>query len=251
MLATVILAWVLGAGSLICFAVFLSTGGFGLIDLQLARNSLLTFDAALCLTFFLQHSILIRRSVRRSLRKLTPEHYYGVAYTISSSIPLLALVLLWQRSPVHVYELHGSGYWLVRAVLLVALLGFVWGFLSFKRFDAFGTAALLAHARREQVRPPKITAKGAYGWMRHPFYASGLLAVWATPALSLDRLLFNLLFTGWIVLGTFLEERDLLSQFGEEYARYQHAVPMFIPNVRRSRGSTTEKVNATSAGRAS
>ena len=72
--------------------------------------------------------------------------------------------------------------------------------------------------------------------VRHPFYFLGIVALWASPTLSLDRLLLNVLFTAWIVFGATLEERDLLAQFGEDYKLYQRAVPMFVPRRPASRG---------------
>jgi methanethiol S-methyltransferase len=44
-----------------------------------------------------------------------------------------------------------------------------------------------------------------------------------------DRLLFNVLWTGWIWIGAILEERDLVREFGDVYQRYQKAVPMLVP----------------------
>jgi protein-S-isoprenylcysteine O-methyltransferase Ste14 len=45
----------------------------------------------------------------------------------------------------------------------------------------------------------------------------------------LDRLLYNVLWSIWVVIGTFLEERDLVVDFGEPYRDYQRKVPMLIP----------------------
>jgi protein-S-isoprenylcysteine O-methyltransferase Ste14 len=52
---------------------------------------------------------------------------------------------------------------------------------------------------------------------------------WTNPEVTTDRLLFNILWTGWIYIGTLWEERDLLSEFGNTYAEYQKHVPMFFP----------------------
>jgi len=35
----------------------------------------------------------------------------------------------------------------------------------------------------------------------------------------------------WIVIGTVLEERDLVAEFGESYREYQSAVPMLVPSI--------------------
>jgi protein-S-isoprenylcysteine O-methyltransferase Ste14 len=65
--------------------------------------------------------------------------------------------------------------------------------------------------------------------VRHPLYFFTLVMIWTSPDITLDRLLFNVLFTGWIVVGTRLEERDLVAEFGEHYSVYQRHVPMLIP----------------------
>ena len=56
-----------------------------------------------------------------------------------------------------------------------------------------------------------------------------LLMIWSYPVLTADRLLFNVLWTLWIVLGAVLEERDLVADFGDDYREYQRTVPMLVP----------------------
>lgn len=56
-----------------------------------------------------------------------------------------------------------------------------------------------------------------------------LVLIWSTPNLTADRLLFNLLWSIWIVFGARLEEKDLVAEFGESYRYYQETVPMLLP----------------------
>ena len=56
-----------------------------------------------------------------------------------------------------------------------------------------------------------------------------LVLLWACPDVTADRLLLNGLFTGWIVVGSRLEERDLVREFGDAYRDYQRKVPMLLP----------------------
>ncbi len=233
MLLLAVLAWIFGMGSLALFAVFLWTGGLEVFDLRLTHQLELLLDALLCLAFFLQHSVLIRKSVRTAFQNLIPEHCYGIAYTISSGIVLSGLVLFWQHSSLSIYVLTGIGWWTTKVFLLLAFAGFIWGILSLKKFDAFGVDALFSRVRHQTNPTPVLTVKGPYRIMRHPFYAFSLIAIWATPVMSYDRLFFAILFTSWILLGTRLEERDLLAQFGDEYVRYRRSVPMFFPHLRR------------------
>ena len=67
------------------------------------------------------------------------------------------------------------------------------------------------------------------GWVRHPLYLFLILMFWSYPDLTADRLLFNVLWTVWMIIGTVLEERDLVASFGDAYRDYQAEVPMLIP----------------------
>jgi hypothetical protein len=52
---------------------------------------------------------------------------------------------------------------------------------------------------------------------------------YSCPNVSADRLVFNIFWTVWIIMGTLLEERDLVRGFGESYQIYQKTIPMLIP----------------------
>jgi methanethiol S-methyltransferase len=230
-----VLAWILGAGSLLAFGAFLWMQQLGAVDLGFASRSALFWDGFLCLLFFAQHSIVIRRPVRNSLRKVVPDHCFYLVYTYTSGIALILLVVFWQHTPADLYAVHGLARWALRIPLLLAFVGVLWGIGSLERFDAFGTDAYLNHLHQRKSPTEHLTVQGPYRIVRHPFYAAGIVALWATPLLSLDRLLLNVLFTGWILLGANLEERDLLARFGEDYALYRQSTPMFVPRLSRQR----------------
>ena len=78
------LSVVLGAGSLVAFAVFIYTGPLHIVDLGLPTAGILAFDAALSLAFFLQHSAMTRSGFRRQLSSIVREPYYPAIYSASS-----------------------------------------------------------------------------------------------------------------------------------------------------------------------
>jgi protein-S-isoprenylcysteine O-methyltransferase Ste14 len=47
--------------------------------------------------------------------------------------------------------------------------------------------------------------------------------------MTVGHLLFAAVVTGYILLGTRIEERDLVRTFGDSYRRYREAVPALIP----------------------
>lgn len=226
---TVALAVLLGGGSMLLLGIFLVLGSFQLLDLGLSVPAALVVDGTLCLAFFIQHSGMVRRSFQRRFDSFASGHYRGAVYAIASGVVLLTLLLLWQETGQAVVSIQGPLRWCFYAALLASLAGFVWSSRSLGEFDALGIQPVLAQAKGTPAHEMPLTVRGAYRWVRHPIYTASLLLIWSQPDLTYDRILFNVSWTGWIIIGSFLEERDLVANFGTSYEQYQRKVPMLIP----------------------
>jgi protein-S-isoprenylcysteine O-methyltransferase Ste14 len=150
-------------------------------------------------------------------------------YTIVSGIFLLGLLMLWQETGPLFLSLDGALRLFARAVFFAALMGFAWGASSLGGFDTFGLRPIRARLRGSRVSNTRLSIRGAYRWVRHPLYFCVLVFIWSHPHVTADRLVFNLSWTCWIILGTWLEERDLVAEFGQSYRDYQKNVPMLVP----------------------
>lgn len=226
--------WI-GGGSLVLFMYFLLFGAPLSVSIVHSEPARLAWDALLCLGFFLQHSGMIRRGVKDRITQRIPAACYPALYSIASGIALIALVLLWQPCDHFLFRLGAPWRWLSACAVLVAITGFIWGARSLRCFDPFGQLALEAGSRGGTPPPDAFVAEGAYRVVRHPLYLFMLVLIWSTPRFTTDQLLFNALWTLWIVVGARLEERDLVADFGEVYRRYQLSVPMLIPRLRAPR----------------
>ena len=219
-----------GGGSLLLLLVFLYVGSFGWVDLELKTSSLLIWDAGLCLIFSLQHSGMIRQSFRKRLLTIfIPAPYHKACFSIVSGVTVTGLILFWQKSPLTVWHFTGYGYPLTRFLFLMSILGFLWGGLTLRSFDALGIKPVLGGVFDEKRSAMHLVIRGPYRWTRHPLYFFTLVMMWSCPHLTADRLLFNLFLTAWIVFGAAMEERDLVAEFGDAYRAYQQKVPMLIP----------------------
>ena len=224
-----VLASLSGGASLFLCGAFLLIGPLHLVALGWSEPTALAWDAALSLAFFVQHSVMLRSGFRARLARIIPPHTHGALYAVVSGLVLTAAVVLWQESSTLIYGLQGPPRWLLRGLVPLSMAGFAWAAHTLSSFDPLGLAALRAHGQGKKLPPPEFTVRGPYRWVRHPLYSLSIGLIWSNPDVTADRLLFNVLWTAWIYVGTFLEEADLVAEFGEAYRDYQRRVPRLIP----------------------
>lgn len=220
---------ILGGGSLVLFMWCIFSGFPGFLKMDMTPWKTVFFDGSLCLIFFIQHSIMVRKSFKTFLSGFFPELYLDAVYSISSGITLLTLSVLWQNSGSEIVSLEGAFRIAARTLFMVAAAGMAWTYSAFSGFDPFGAKKLIAHDSGRQQKNIPFVVKGPFRYVRHPIYALMIVMIWSAPDISPERLTFNILWTLWILLGAHLEERDLVDAFGDSYIEYKKTTPMFIP----------------------
>jgi hypothetical protein len=231
---TLCLAAIFGVGGLLAFMRFLYFGPFGFVNFNLDKGGIMWVDACLCLAFFIQHSVMIRRSFQAYLTRIVPDGCVKAVYAIASGVILYVMLLLWQVFPEHILVVSGVWRLLLRAVFFISLVfGFLWGIQALGSYDPTGIRDVINHIRAKPPSTGDLVARGPYVFVRHPLYVAMILMIWSNPDITADRLLFNVLWTIWILVATNLEERDLIRVYGDVYRAYQKKVPMFVPTWRR------------------
>ena len=99
------------------------------------------------------------------------------------------------------------------------------GFLQADTWSFLG----LRQLREIPRAPSRFVATGLYRWVRHPLYAAGLFLIWLTPLMTSSVLALNLVLTLYVLVGSRLEDRRLVREFGTDYRDYQRRVPALIP----------------------
>jgi protein-S-isoprenylcysteine O-methyltransferase Ste14 len=74
----------------------------------------------------------------------------------------------------------------------------------------------------------EVDTTGILGLIRHPWYAGAIGLLWARE-LDISAIIMNLILTAYLIIGTILEERKLLLEFGDKYRIYQKNASMLIP----------------------
>ena len=102
-------------------------------------------------------------------------------------------------------------------------------------FDLFGLRQVSLYLQGCEYTPPAFMERSLYKLIRHPIMAGWLIAFWATPTMTQGHLLFSIVTATYILIGTMLEERDLVQSLGEDYQHYRHRTPAILPLPMRMR----------------
>ena len=168
---------------------------------------------------------------------LTLRHGRLTSGLVLTAAPLVFAPLVVVAAWSGVFSVEQSGLLSLREVLLViAALASV----TLVAYTA-GTHRIpvsLWHQRDDA--PVEIVSWGPYRWVRHPFYASYLLALVAAVALipwwpTIGALVLGAV--GLYVTARREEHRLLASDLGAEYAAYREQTGWFVPRLRRARRS--------------
>jgi methanethiol S-methyltransferase len=182
------------------------------------------------------HSYLISNGFTVLLARRLKRYYafYRLFYVVLSFVLLIPLIQYTEHADHAVPITYPTPINTVRYLLLVgSLVTFAWAFFfNYDWLSFFGIRQILAF--RETDKPSQgITRKGLLGVVRHPMYFALIVYLWC-QIFSLMDLMIAALLTLYVLLGTILEEKKLVLEFGDSYTAYQQQVPMLIPFAKRA-----------------
>ncbi len=180
------------------------------------------------------HSALISPSWMRlvSLRlpRLCP--WYRLGYNAMAVLTILPL-LYFKHALAGEALLSWSGPLVFPRFLLLG--GAVWLFWAGARAYDLSVVGGLAQLRSScsfagSPYAADLHTSGILGRVRHPWYGGALLLLWTrTGVFDAAELVTSLVLTGYVLIGTRLEERKLLHVHGQAYKDYQLSTPRFFP----------------------
>ena len=184
--------------------------------------------------FAVQHSVMARRSFKRWWARIVPPAMERSTYVLAASLALA--LILWQWRPIpepvvwNVESRTGANllwavFWLGWAVMLLSTF-------LINHFELFGMRQVYARVAGRELPEPEFRTPFLYRYVRHPLYLGLLLGFWAAPVMTAGHLLFSIGCTGYILVGIWFEERDLIARFGDQYRRYRNQVGMLLPGRR-------------------
>jgi methanethiol S-methyltransferase len=190
----------------------------------------LTVDLFLLTVFALQHSVMARPAFKDAWTRIVPRSVERSTFVLIASLLLALICWKWRPLPAVVWDVSSPS---LRAALL-ALFAVGWLILLLStfiinHFDLFGLRQVYLQMHGREYTPVKFVERAFYKYVRHPLYLGFLISFWAAPRMSVGHLVFSIATTGYILVGIYFEERDLMTFHGAEYGSYRARVPMLLP----------------------
>jgi len=233
----------------VAYAIFLATllYAIGFISVPVVPKSIDTgtvwppfvafcIDLQLLCLFAVQHGGMARRGFRSMMAVHVSPLVARSTYVLCSSLMLILLFAAWQPLPAMVWQAANSvtNPWAAAVIQSLSLLGWsiaLHSIFLISRFELFGfRQAVLNFAGRTEIAI-RFRTPGLYGFVRHPIYLGLMLAFWAAPVMTAGHFLFAAVTTAFMLVGIWLEERDLLALFGDRFRQYQKRVAMLLPGL--------------------
>jgi protein-S-isoprenylcysteine O-methyltransferase Ste14 len=183
-----------------------------------ANNGHAAADAIANVTLFtifaLHHSIMARTGAKRWITRIVAPDLERSIYVWIASLLFIAVCLMWQLLPGVIWQTRGPGVMLY----VVQLFGVV---LTIAAARIVGVWELAGVKQPDLSKSVEFRADGPFGVVRHPIYLGWILMVFATPTMTMTRLVFAVVSTAYLVAAIPLEERLLVENFGDNYRTYQ------------------------------
>ena len=176
------------------------------------------------------HSLLAATSVKQAVQQRWPRHFraYRLTYNLLAGIlliPSLWLLATYPGAPLWRWPTPFD--WLANGLALAAVAGFAWSLRYYDTGEFLGTRQLRKAENTVHDQAP-LALSPLHRRVRHPWYFLGLVIVW-TREMNAALLVSAVLLTLYLIVGSRLEDRKLITLYGDAYRRYRNKVPGLVP----------------------
>ena len=178
------------------------------------------------------HSGMIWVTVTEALKHRLGNYFrfYRLFFNLTALVTIIP-VIFYGRSLHAPVVFRWEGVMIVFQFLLFAM-GMLLFFTGAKHYDMLqflGLRQIRTGASHGALTATgRLHTTGILRITRHPWYLGAIMLLWAGD-FNVSTLIGNIILTFYLIVGTVLEERKLVLEYGEDYRRYQQQVSMLVP----------------------
>lgn len=197
-------------------------------------TKVIVLNAVIWICFYALHSFLAHNSTKRYIYGFgnSLKRYYRLAYNFISVI-FFGFNIYVMTMTDNLFSMQ-SNVWFIFISIIFLVVGLAFLFIAFSVFDTsefLGIEQL--DLKENKDKTSKLINSGVYNYVRHPLYTGILFLLLGLCFLFLSPLIFTFAFVSifYLPIGIFLEEKKLISEFGQQYVDYKKKVKMLIPFI--------------------
>ena len=158
--------------------------------------------------------------------------FYRIIFNSVALITLVPLILYSQHFKGNIL-FQWKGYLSFVQIILfaVSMILFIAGASKYDILEFSGIRQIITGRSYSALSEKgEIATSGILGVTRHPWYLGAVIFIWvAYKEMYVSTLIVNTLLTLYLIVGTLLEERKIILEFGKDYRNYMARVSMLFP----------------------
>ena len=183
--------------------------------------------------YYILHSYFASESVKNRFQSHLGSNFrfYRLSYNFLSIVGF-AGIWFYQRQ-IAIYRLFELNETVMGLGILIIAIGLVSGSVAFFQYRWQEFSGIDQIRGKNSATQNRLIITGFNRHVRHPLYFAGILILvgYFMANGTLQSLIFVLITFIYLIIGTRLEEKKLVNQFGDAYRDYQKRVKMLIPYV--------------------
>jgi protein-S-isoprenylcysteine O-methyltransferase Ste14 len=187
--------------------------------------------ASMWIAYCLLHSFLISTVLTDFLTRLLKDYYsfYRIFFVFISVALLIPLIKYTDQLDSNIIITYSPSLNIIHNMFILSSVSiFLWAFfIDYDSLSFFGIRQILNRKKKKINTSNDLKRNGLLGVVRHPMYFALIIYLWCQTFTAID-IIVNIMLTIYIIIGTMLEEKKLVLEFGDAYVKYQQEVPMLI-----------------------
>ena len=198
------------------------------------------FDALIITSLFsvfaISHSILASHKFKQKLTAKLGERiaFYRLFYNISSIFFFLFIYKISPKPDYTIYDLSFPFDIIIVLLQILSGIALLWVSKSINIREFLGISQIKRFSNEnydtsDLDEKMELRIDGPFKYSRHPIYLFSSLFLMLRPTMDFFYLVFLINMLLYFYIGSYYEEKKLLTIFGDAYKNYQVSVPRIFP----------------------